>query len=163
MATITITTDTINNYRGTETAPLLRYILNKNIVASDGDILPKSAPEEGDFYLQVTCAAVANIVTYPEHTIDSTEDATPDDAGYTVGLYTAAGALIQILFRRLAVPATPTPTTLAAIVAANQEDDEPTIPVTPTAIINGAATPKITAQAAEPSSPSVGQVWIETD
>lgn len=124
MATITIAEGEIEEYQGV-TLPVLRWFLNKNIVASDGDTLGKSSLEEGVFYKEVACLVNGNTVTFEEHTIDSTLDATPADATYTVALFTAAGALIQVLFRRLRVPATPTSTTLEDIVVVNQT------PITP--------------------------------
>lgn len=175
MATITIPTDTIDNYAGAETAPVLRWILNKNIIASDGDVLPKSSIEEGEFYKEVVCAAALGVITYPQHTIDSTEDATPPDGTLTLAAFTetgSAGELIQIFFKKLRVAASPTTQTLEDILIANQEavspapDDAYTEAQTDALLagkIDGDGVDKVTVGIAEPASPAVGDLWIDTD
>lgn len=172
MATITIATDTIDTYEGDETAPLLRWILNKNIIASDGDVIPRSSVEEGVFYKEVACTAAGGSITYPAHTIDSTLDAIPADATYTLAAYTAVGQLIQIFFKKLQIPATPTSTTLEDILVHNQDpvspapDDAYTQAQTDALLatkIEGSGIDKITVGTVEPAGPAVGDLWIDTD
>lgn len=162
MAVITVATGDIENYEGSETAPLLRVFFSKPFVAANLDIIGRSTPESGDFYTEAVCSVAAGVITYPQFTIPSTEDAhsNENDSRMTVALFSAAGQLIQILFKGLTVPASPTSTTLGAIVQANDEEDEAPA-ASATAITNGGGTPKITTSASAPASPAVGDWWLE--
>lgn len=174
MSTITVATGEIDNYQGEESAPLIRIFVSKNFVASDGDAIPRSTPESGEFYKELVCAVAAGVITYPEFTIDSTTDAVsnPKDAKYRFDLFTSAGVFVANLFSGLRVPATPTPTTLGALASYN-EDNVPAAAVgayttSQTDVllagkIDGSGIDKITVGTSEPLSPSVGDLWIDTD
>lgn len=127
MSTITITTDEIREYQGTETAPLLRIFATKNFTESGGDEIMRSSAEDGDFYKEIICSVVNGTVTYPQFTIDSTVDAlsNPSDARYVFALFTAAGQLIQLVLKNIKVPATPTPTTLGALASYSEDNITP--------------------------------------
>lgn len=177
MSTITIQTGEIDTYQGDESDPLLRIFVSKNFVASDGDTIMRSSPNAGDFYKEVPCTAVANVVTYPQFTIDSTLDAisNPRDAKYQFDLFTADGEHIQNVFKNQRVPVT-TPTTLGALAAYNEANANPpadagySIAQTNAAIaaavadkISGDGIANIAVTTSAPTGLSVGDVWLDTD
>lgn len=163
MAIVTVQTGEIEPYDGSETAPLLRIFCTQLFVASNGDIIPKGLLENDDFYKEIACSVAANVITYPQFTIHSTADALSDEegAGYTFALFTAAGVLLKVLHKGMTVPVT-TPTTLGGIVTSNDEEEEAPA-ASPTAITNGGGNAKITTSASAPSSPTVGDWWLDTN
>ena len=164
MAVITVATGEIKPYDGSETAPLLRVFFSKPFVAANLDIIGRSTPESGDFYTEVECSVAAGVITYPSFTIPSTEDANSNenDSRMTVALFPATGGSpILILFKGLRVPATPTSTSLGAIVESNDDEDDPPA-ASPTAITNGGGNAKATTGTTQPVSPSVGDWWMDT-
>ncbi len=86
----------------------LRISANQPFDTIDGQYIPKGRSASNDFYLEVDCTIVGNVLLIPAFEIDSTEDSpTNPAADYTATLVTSKRALIRPAFlSNFRVPAT---------------------------------------------------------
>ncbi len=120
MALITISAGTVgDSYQGTETEPVLRVLVSDTFTAASSEMILRTVRDEGEFYAEHTCFVVGGEINFPQFQIHSTEDAlaNPDNAAYTFALYDSLGNFIQVIAKRIRVPATPTTTSLPALQA----------------------------------------------
>jgi hypothetical protein len=120
MSKITVIAGTIGEaYEGSETELVMRAYVTHTFTTSLLEAILSSRLHSTSFYLAIPCTVAAGIVTYGEFILDSTDDAFSDPrrAAYTLALYTNSGTFRSLVYKKIRVPATPTPTTLAALAA----------------------------------------------
>lgn len=102
-------------YHGSETTLKMRIYCRRSFTASSLEAVQAGAVDSDLFYTQVNCTVAGGIISYAGFTIDSTEDGNPSNSYYTFVLYTDAGDKIAVIYKKIIVPITPTPTTLGAL------------------------------------------------
>lgn len=108
------------NYAGPETDLKLRIYCRRQFLTSDLDLIMRGGLHTEDFYLEVDCDVSGTTINHDAFDIDSTEDGTPASSWYLFAIYTAAGAYIGTAYKKLRIPDSPTPRTLASIALYNQ-------------------------------------------
>jgi hypothetical protein len=120
MSKITVIAGTIGEaYEGSETALIMRAYVTHTFTTSLLEAIVSGRLHTRNFYLSIPCTVSGGIVSYAEFILDSTDDAfsDPKRAAYTFALYTTNGTFRSLVYKKIRVPATPTPTTLAALAA----------------------------------------------
>lgn len=117
MAEITVSEGQVTTYQGDEETLVMRIYCDQTFTASGGEAVVRGAVGSNDWFKEVACTVDADgIVTHEPFTIESTEDGTPDSSHYAFALYTNAGEQVgSAVYRDIAVPATPTTTTLGVL------------------------------------------------
>lgn len=123
MSVITVSAGTLTTYAGDETTLKLRIYCRKTFAPSTGGSIVRGRVGTTQFYKEVNCTASLGVVSHAGFTIDSTEDGTPATSYYAFALYTDAGLPVSRIYRRILVPASPTSTTLEALVVHSDETD----------------------------------------
>src|SRR5688500_814422 len=72
---ITVQSTTVRNWQNPTAAPRLRIYLSKPVITSDNRVLQSGSPQSGVAYQTITCSVAGGILTIPEFTIDSLNDA----------------------------------------------------------------------------------------
>lgn len=121
MSEIVVSAGQIEHYAGGQTTLKLRIFATETFTPSTGEAVVASRITSEEFYAEVDCTASGDVISYDTFTLDSTTDAlaNPGDTSYVFVLFTDDGTKIAELgglYSCLKVPATPTPTTLGAIV-----------------------------------------------
>lgn len=115
---VTISSYTNANWQyGGSTARMVLY-LDKQIVTTDNKVLNASLVGLGGWYKDISCTVTGTNLVCPSFTIDSTTDAQPNTAKYSVVFFDHRNTKRDI-FAVIKVPPTPTPTTFGALIAYN--------------------------------------------
>jgi hypothetical protein len=120
MSKITVIAGTIGEaYEGSETELVMRAYVTHTFTTSLLETIVSSRLHTPNFYQAIPCTVSAGLVSYAEFILDSTDDAfsDPRKGAYTFALYTNNGTFRSLVYKKIRVPATPTPTTLAALAA----------------------------------------------
>lgn len=119
MSLITVSGGQIENYQGEEATLKLRVYNHQAFMSSTGIHIAKGATDSAFFYIELACMVADHVITFPSFSLHSTEDAEPNTSNYAFALYTDEGESRGVVYKHLTVPATPTPTTLPALVTHN--------------------------------------------
>ena len=129
MASITIASVTIPGWQGNTSGVTLRIYANQSFTAASSTLYPKSIvcvnPIPGTFFQSYACSVSGGSLIVPAVTLDSTVDS-PDNpnATFSAVLFDSlSGKQIQSFgtFAAFSLNPSPTPTTWAAIFAAEAD------------------------------------------
>lgn len=121
MSSITISSDTQNNYQYSGSSATIRIYADQDFVTSDSEVIQQGSPRRnGTWYKTVACTVASNILTIGSFAIDSTTDSNNQRATYTAYLYDADGVRREVFLAGFRVPHTAgSPLTWAQIIAFN--------------------------------------------
>lgn len=129
MSEVAVSASVLDDYIGSETDFILRIKNRLTFLASTGTpVLGESSGAE-DFFFDVPCTVSGGQIHADAFTLHSTTNALtapPDGDGedvffhYRFDLHTTDGKYHSTLYKRIQVPPTPNPTTLAALIAFNE-------------------------------------------
>jgi hypothetical protein len=124
MPLITIATINLSGWQR-DSDVQLRFYADQSFIASDGTLVNAGNPSEDqtvsdNWFVAAPCTVASGVVTVPQVQLYSTLDSDTPNAHWQGWFYTAEGERICPFaeFAKFMLPATPTPTTWAAIAAA---------------------------------------------
>jgi len=121
MSQITIASQDIADYYGTDTPATARLVANQEFLTSEGIIISPGAGLWQEFAVSV----VSNKIRIASGSAYSTTDSDTPWATYTLSIYSDKGKLLLSLPVAIRIPNTPSSTTWAAILAYSQAIQQP--------------------------------------
>jgi hypothetical protein len=121
MSLVTIASQDIADWHGSETPAYARLIANQEFVTSENVIV---APGNG-FYQQFTCSVVSNKIRIASAQAYSTTDSDTPWSTYTLAVYSAKGSLLTTIAGNLRIPNAPSSTTWTALIEYSQARVQP--------------------------------------